>query len=194
LERPGNAKAADDAFMALVAAYLAQRSGYSSVANRVLEALEQWEQPLAGTVFEKMAIVVRAENERLAGHPEAAIRRLKGELDGTELVQARVAMHASLTAAGHDEEALVHAEWLLSHRGRAYMEANAAQVLQTLNVLDTRLAHLHAAEAMAAMEKAEPANQRVEALLTVWPRDRLPAYLERKVDVILPASKQKMTW
>jgi putative peptide modification system cyclase len=194
LERPGNAKAADDAFMALVAAYLAQRSGYSSVANRVLEALEQWEQPLAGTVFEKMAIVVRAENERLAGHPEEAIRRLKGELDGTELVQARVAMHASLTAAGHDEEALVHAEWLLSHRGRAYMEANAAQVLQTLNVLDTRLAHLHAAEAMAAMEKAEPANQRVEALLTVWPRDRLPAYLERKVDVILPASKQKMTW
>ncbi|MGV8940699.1 MAG: putative peptide modification system cyclase [Lysobacter sp.] len=194
LERPSNAKAADDAFMALVAAYFAQRSGYSSVATRVLEALERWERPLAGTVFEKMAVVVRAENERLSGHPEAAIRRLQGELDGTELVQARVAMHAALVAAGRHGEALAHAEWLLSHRGRAYMEANAAQVLQTLNVLDTRLAHLYAAEAMTALEKAEPAGQRVEALLTVWPRDRLPAYLERKVDVILPASKQKMTW
>lgn len=190
LEQPNNAKDKDDAFMALVAAYLGQRAGYSSVATKVLKDIEGWEEPLAGTVFHKMLTVVRAENERLAGSPEAAAQRLEGELDGTELVQTRVAMHAALVAAGRHKEALRQAEWLLAHRGRAYMEANAAQVLQASNVIDTRIASLQAAEAMVAIQEAGPAAEKIEAFLAAWPKDHLPDHLRRRVDAILPASKQ----
>lgn len=193
LEQPRNATLADDAFMALVAGYLAQRAGHSSVATKVLKAIEPWEKRLSGTVVNKMAVVVRAENQRLAGNPEAAIQTLKVELDGTELVQARVAMFAALRAAGRETEALEQADWLLDHRGRAYMEANASQVLQTLNVLDTRLAHLRAAQMLKAMGEQEAASRRIKSLLEVWPRERMPDYLLRKVDEVLPASKQKMT-
>lgn len=194
LKRSGNvsdnAEAKDEAFMALVAAYLAQRAGHAGVANKVLVALEPWRGPLAGTVFDKMLAVVEAGNDRLAGHPDEAIRRLEKELDGTELIQARVAMLAAARDAGHHQQAAQQADWLAAHRGRAYMEANAAQVLQTLNVIDTRLANLQAAEAMSALGRAGPATEALEAFLGGWPQERLPDYLERRVAAILPASKQ----
>lgn len=190
LDRPDSAKTKDDAFMALVAAYLAQRAGNTVVAERVLPRLARWEEPLENTVFAKMLDVVRAENERLRGDPEAAIHRLKSQLDGTELLQARVALRSALAAAGRHGDAREQSRWLLEHRGRAYMEANAAQVLQTLNVADTRLARLAGAESLVAMEQRDTAIQELKMLLDVWPRERLPDYLRRRVDAILPASKQ----
>ena len=193
LQRPDNPKAIDDAVMSLVAAYMAQRAGHNGVAVDVLAALKPWEPTLAGTVFDKMLAVVKAEDERLSGRPEEAVLRLQGQIDGTELVQTRVALRAALAASGRNEEALQQAQWLLQHRGRAYMESNASQVLQALNVLDTRMAHLYAADALLAVQSTQPAADQVAELLRVWPRDRLPDYLRRKTDSILPASKQKTT-
>jgi hypothetical protein len=190
LEQPHNAKAKDDAFMALVAAYLGQRAGYSSVATKVLKELSRWEKPLSDSIFNKMLAVVQAENERLAGHPDAAIRRLENEIGGAELVQTRVAMLTALSAAGRNKEALKQADWLIEHRGRAYIEANAAQVLQTLNVIDTRIAVLQAAEAMMALQETGPAAEKLDAFLDAWPRNRLPVHLRLRADAILPASKQ----
>ncbi|MDX1529439.1 MAG: putative peptide modification system cyclase, partial [Gammaproteobacteria bacterium] len=128
--------------------------------------------------------------ERLAGRPEEAIHILEDEIDGAELVQARVAMAAALADAGRPGAALEHLDWVIQHRGRAYMEANASQVLQTLNVIDTRFAQLKAAEMLVAAKEPGPAIERVRLLSKDWPRNHMPGYLRRRMDEIFPASKQ----
>jgi putative peptide modification system cyclase len=193
LNAPDNPKASDDAFMALTAAYMAQRAGHAQLATEVLREVEAWKPRLSGTIFDKMLAIVEAEADRLAGRPEAAVRRLQAQLDGTELVQTHVALRAAWAAMGRHDEALSQASWLLDNRGRAYMEANAAQVLQTLNVLDTRMAHVYAAEALMGSERPTLAAKQVADLLRVWPRERLPDYLRRRTESILPASNANTT-
>ena len=87
----------------------------------------------------------------------------------------------------------MQARWLLDNRGRAYMEANAAQVLQALNVMDTRMAHIYAAESLIGSQQPILAAKQVSDLLRVWPKERLPDYLLRRTESILPASKANTT-
>jgi len=186
-------KALDHAYSALFSGYLAQRAGNPAVAKKVLAALQPTEGTYAGTVVEKMLAVVRAGDLRLAGRPADAVRLLSERIDGTELFQARVALRDALVDAGDHEQALVHSEWLSTHRGLAYVESNAAQVAQSINVMDTRLARLHAAESLTALGRDAAAKRQIQGFLEAWPRERLPDHLARRVDVILPASKQKTT-
>lgn len=193
LAQSDSSKALGNAYVALFAAYLAQRAGDRALAEDVLVALEPYAATYSNSVVEKMRVVVRAGNARLSGSPEDAVDLLSPTLDGTELFQARVAMHDAMLAMGQPRQAIVHAEWLTLQRGLAYIESNGSQVAQSLNVMDTRLAHLFAAEALMEAEEPEAARGQLETFLSIWPRERLPLYLARRVDVILPASKQKTT-
>lgn len=191
--QPDNANRVDDAFMALVAAYLAQRGGDATVGRQVLAALHDDLPALEGTQVEDMAAVVESGQARLSGDAGRAIALLQPQVRGAGLVQAHVAMWEALNAAGRHDEALERARWLQAQRPRAYAEANASQVLQLMNVVDTRLAHLQAARSLQAGGDAEGARAEVDRLLDAWPRSRWPDYLLRSTESILPASKANTT-
>ena len=173
----------------LAAGWLAHRAGHIAPARLAREGLASWGTELRGTVAEKMWLLLESNDPLLEGRPDRAMGMLGPQLDGAELVQARVAMLKALRAAGSLPAAREQARWLASNRGKAYVEANASQVLQTLNVLDTRLAVLQLAELYAATGDAAQAGEALQEFLSVWPKERLSPHLRRRVDSISPASK-----
>lgn len=175
--------------MVLAAGWLAQRAGHADPAQSAREGLNPWRAELRGTVVDKMWMLLEASDHNLEGRPERTVSLLGAHLNGAELVQARVAMLEALRAADRLPAAREQTNWLAANRGKAYVEANAAQVLQTLNVLDTRMALLLSAELSAAMGDAAQAEATLQEFLSVWPRERLSPYLRRRVDSISPASK-----
>lgn len=98
-----------------------------------------------------------------------------------------------MSDAGRHAEALAQARWLTQQRGRAYIEANASQTLQPLNVADARLAQLWVAESLYALGRNQAAREQALAFVRAWPVTRLPAYLRSRVERILSDSKAKMT-
>ena len=138
----------------------------------------------------ELAEVVRAGQHRLSGHPEIAIKQLLAQAKGNALFQTHTALMDAYAAAGDYKAALSEARWLEQHRGLAYIEQAGGQVLQAMNVFDSRLAHLHAAEFHACLEQPKEAQREAQAFQAAWPPDELPDYLRRKTFSILPASKQ----
>ena len=178
-----------NASMLLAAARLGQRAGHAEPARLAMEALRPMRERLAGTVVDDIVLILEAGEHELSDRPGEAVRLLEAALDGTELVQTRVAMLSALRGAGRMREAAEQARWLTANRGRAYAEANASQVLQALNVMDTRLALLELAELSGAMDDRAGQAAALDAFLAAWPRDRLPDHLGRRVASISPASK-----
>jgi hypothetical protein len=79
--------------------------------------------------------VVLAEQDRLAGKPEAALSRLRpiaGRDDA--LVVVHWALERSARAAGDTRIAQAEARWLETHPGRAAAESTTADVLRFVNV------------------------------------------------------------
>ena len=78
--------------------------------------------------------VVLAEQERLAGKPQAAVLRLNAL---AEEETALVAVHWSLMRAerdaGNASAAQAQARWLATHRGRAFAESTTTDVLRFFN-------------------------------------------------------------
>ena len=62
-----------------------------------------------------------------------------------------------------------------------------------MNVADTTLAHLDAAELLLRMGRKGEARLEAEAFRRAWPEKVLPDYLRRRLDATLPASKQNTT-
>jgi putative peptide modification system cyclase len=180
----------DDAYIALAIAYAAQRNGDDSLAKRALLQLEPYQEIFEEPKVAELAQIVRAGLERSSGQHEAAIARLRGLLTGHELPQTHAALLETYYLAGSFEEVVAEANWLAAHRGRAYIETNGGQAMQSLNVADTRLARLRAAEALLKLNRPTEAQQEVRAFLNAWPSGAMPAYLRLRADAIFPASKQ----
>jgi len=180
----------DYVYFALASAYLVQRQGDPSLAQSVLDALKDRPQLWATPKLSELREIVLAGQERLSGKPEAAIRRLRTLLTGHELYQSRAALMEAYAAAGQPEQALIQARWLASHRGLAYIEPVGAQSLQPLNVADSRLAQLRAAEFLNQLGRSDEARKEAQAFLAACPPKLLPAYFFSRVETILPASKQ----
>ena len=85
--------------------------------------------------LEQLHQVVLAEQERLAGKPQAAVARLSpiAKRD-TALVATHWALMRAHEKAGNAEAMQVQAKWLASHRGRVFTEATTTEVLRFFNV------------------------------------------------------------
>ncbi len=90
-------------------------------------------------------------------------------LDGTELFVTHVVLMNAYAA--HDELALAleQAKWIAEHRGRAYGEYNSRQMLTPLNVAESNLALLRAAELERARGNATAALASLDAFEKAWP-------------------------
>ena len=180
----------DSAAMVLIVASQAQRHGDDGLTARALATIEPalaHETPMLA----ELRTIVEAQHLALAGDTNGAIAQLRPRED--DLFQSRVALYKLLSDAGRHAEALEQARWLTQHRGRAYIEANASQTLQPLNVADARLAQLWVAESLYALGRNQAAREQAQAFVRAWPFTRLPAYLRSRVERILSDSKAKMT-
>ncbi|MGE4458614.1 putative peptide modification system cyclase [Stenotrophomonas acidaminiphila] len=183
---------ADLTSMLLANAWLAQREGDTSLAANALRQVDALpDKERLGTTTAAMQRIVQAGQLAANGRHDEASRLLSPRAD--DLYQSRVALYRVLAAAGRHAEAETQARWLLKQRGLAYIEANASQALQPLNVADSRLARLWLAESLAAQGKHSQATAEMQAFLRQWPASVLSPQLLSRAEAILSASKQKTT-
>ncbi|WP_144897544.1 putative peptide modification system cyclase [Luteimonas cucumeris] len=135
----------------------------------------------------QMRQVLLAEQERLQGKPQRAIARLRTLIPRED---AMFAVHSALMraarAGGDSVLALREAQWLSSHRGRAYIEGTAAGLPSVVNLADTTLAKLEAAEILAKTGHAAEAKAELDAFKAAWPPSQLPDRLRQRVAALEP--------
>ncbi|HWS77338.1 MAG TPA: hypothetical protein VN205_03065 [Thermomonas sp.] len=79
--------------------------------------------------------VVLAEQERLAGKPQAAVARLAPlAKQDTALVSVHWALMRSAQASRDDAVATAQRQWLRTHRGRVFVESTTSDVLRFFNI------------------------------------------------------------
>ena len=114
--------------------------------------------------------VVMAEQERLAGDPKAAVRRL-GPLARRHdaLVLVHWALMRAARADGNVRLASAQAKWLATHRGRAFTEATTTNILRFANIETTNAALLELAELAAEGGDRDDAARQLAAYLAAVP-------------------------
>lgn len=178
-------------FGALAAGYLAMRAETPELADAAMALAgpraRASQYPLHIEVLELM----EAERERVEGRPVQAIARLQPLLTGNELFQTHSALKRAYADAGQWAQARTEAEWLATHRGRAYAERTHRPLLMALNVVDSNLALLDDAEFSLQLGERRRATDRYEAFLGIWPQAESIAWLRPRLDAMeLALAKQ----
>jgi putative peptide modification system cyclase len=169
--------AEDDAYVAVAMALLAQRLGDREPGRLVAQRLKTRSSPAGEVPSGDLLAVLLANDLRISGDAKEAVTRLETLIDGSEQFQAHVALLDAYEAAGMRERALSEAKWIASHRGMAYMELGCGWCQQPVNVLDTTLAQLRAAELATRLNRKAEAAQRLSAFDRQWETPSLPDYL-----------------
>jgi hypothetical protein len=190
VDAAGTAYAADRLYFALAVAYMAQRSGHAGAVSSMLPNLAERVHAMGDPRAEEMLVIVEAGQLRLAGNADKAIPQLQELIDGHELYQAHVALRDALIAAGRNREALREDQWLATHRGRAYAEVAGGYSLQSLNVADTTLSRLNAAEIYKRMGRDAEARREAQSISGAWWEVEIPDYFRPRLETTFPASNQ----
>jgi hypothetical protein len=90
-------------------------------------------------------------------------------VDGSELCLVHQALLDTYTSSNRYEDALREAMWLASHRGRAYAEYNVQRILTPLNVVQSDLALLSAAELALKLGRKDEAKTHLAEFRKAWP-------------------------
>jgi len=130
-------------FMAVTSLYLAQRAGYRQLVSAWLPRLNHMAEGAADPRVLQLLQVIAAGEEADENRAEHAVARLKGQVDGTELLQVRVALWKLYEQLGNAPLAERERQWLARQRGLAYSENAGTYALKARNVADVRLARLH---------------------------------------------------
>jgi putative peptide modification system cyclase len=163
-------------------AYMAARTSDLAVLKDAVRALGNGERLRPYPMRWQGYQVVLAENERLSGKAPEAVRRLQGlARQNDALLMVHSAYGRALADAGDPAGALAEANWLASHRGRAFVERGTSQLLDPLNIADTTLAHLVAAELLVKLEHPQQARAELKAFLGAWQPAGLPSALALRV-------------
>ncbi len=185
IEQSSDADFNDDVYISLAAAYGLFRVGNVKEASRMLAQVESVKSALVHPAAIELANVLRMQlSPKLAAEQSA-----RGLAKTSRSYQARVAILGILLRDGRHEEALTHARWLRNHRGQAYAEPAGGQVMQTLNVADSRVAELWIAQSLLGLGRKEEAQRYASRFLEAW-ADATPRYLRGRAEEILPASRQ----
>ena len=171
-------------FGALAAGYIAMRAGEPDIAAPALALAGPRARTSRYPLHLELLDLMEAERERVEGRPEQAIRLLQPRVTGNELYQTRSALKRAYADAGRWSDAREQAEWLATHRGRAYAERTHRPLLMVLNVVDSNLALLDDAEYSLQLREPARARQRYEQFLTVWPQAESIAWLQPRLERI----------
>lgn len=152
----------------LFAAYLAARSNLPELAQQLLDSAATPAEANGFPNSTNLVAIARAELARSRGDAERALQILKPFAGDSSLYLTRVVLRDASAAAQRPEEALEHARWLSSHRGRAYEEYNSLQMLTLINVLESTNSLLSAAEYSKALGRQDLVDNYVGAFQRAW--------------------------
>lgn len=177
--------AADDAYIALSCAVLAQRMGDSRLAARVMAVLKDKPNLTKVPPMNSLYAILIADQARMKGDARKAVVILEAVANGGEPFQVHVALLEAYRAVGDQENALTQVRWLTGHRGRAYSELGCGWCQQPLNIADTTLARLRAAELLAAAGNKVEARKELQGFDSQWQPAGLPNHLRVRREVVL---------
>jgi putative peptide modification system cyclase len=176
-DHANNADAQDDAIAMVSAGILAQRMGDKVIAEKIARRMEQHQALLNTPPLKALFVVLKANDALLSGDAPAAEKLLLPIIDGSEPFQAHVALLEAYAATSQQQKAMAEVRWLTRSRGRAYAEPGCAWCQQPLNVVDTTLAHLRAAELLASAGQVETARRELGLFDKNWNSEKLPDHL-----------------
>jgi len=159
----------DAVFQTAAIAYFAAKLGDDKLASTALASNIPEARDGTWPIAKQMLTVAEAERARAGGNPDRAVAMLKPLVDGKELCLVHQALLDAHASAGRFEDALVEARWLATHRGRAYAENSVQRMLMPLNVVQSDLALLRAAELSAKLGRTAEAKQQAEEFRKAWP-------------------------
>ena len=174
-------------FHAVFAAYLLARDGASERAGRLLADLEGPVVDLADGPLNNLLAMVKAEVACSKGHPETATALLAPLVDGNELYLTHLTLLDAYSSQNDRPAALREADWLASHRGRAYGEYGAQQFLTGFNIAQSNIALLRVSEMKFAEGDSNGARDAFQQFIRQWPQANLPAALAKRARTITAA-------
>ena len=131
----------------LYAGLLSARMDDAAGVAAALRATEASSVPRDYPTVGQLHQVLLAEQERLAGKPQAAVSRMRAIVRRDDaLVAAHWALMRAEQATGNAEGMQVQSKWLATRRGRVFTEATTTEVLRFFNVAVSREALLSNAE------------------------------------------------
>jgi putative peptide modification system cyclase len=156
-------------FHLLFASYLAAHQGDTKLARSALANIGPEASNGGYPVLSRMLAIAQAEIARGENDPKEALRFLLAQpLDGSELCLTHVALMDAYADGGDLASARKHANWLSSHRGRAYAEYNADWIARPFNVTQSTLALLQSAELSMRLKDKAQAQQSLDAFRRAW--------------------------
>ncbi len=180
--RVGDPEIESSTFAALYASALLARHGDPATAARTVAALAESVPRLGYPALDDMLAIAQAEIALRNDDSRSAVATLRARLTGSELNQ----VHAVLLRAYLRDKSLAdarrEAEWLATHRGRAYVEWGSQYLLQPSNVLESDLALLTLAEIGVETGDELLASQQLARFESAWKQP--PAFLTGRVQAL----------
>ena len=171
-------------FAALYGAAIAARLGDTAGARRTADALSAKTGASGYPAPADMLAITRAEIALAGKDPSTALAALQPPLTGEELYQLHETLLRVHRQQGDFAAGLREAEWLASHRGRAYVEWNSMYILQPANVMNSNLALLSGAElALSAGDKVL-ARRWLGRFDRAWPKAKELAFLHPRLQAV----------
>jgi putative peptide modification system cyclase len=166
---PDDPEVVSSSFAALYGAILLARGGDVAAAEDAFTKLRPKVPELGYPALDDLLAILSAELALNRKDTTAALAMLRARLTGGELNWVHAALLRALRQAGAVADARREAEWLASHRGRAYVEWNSQYLLQPLNVLESNLALLTSAEIARDGGDATLAAAELQRFEAAWP-------------------------
>ncbi len=152
----------------LFAAYLSARERSVKNAESAIKAVGLGTNANQYPILANLLAVVEAEIFLAKARPGDALKRLKGVVDGNEIFATHVALMEIHASSGDFKSAKAEADWLSSHRGRAYAELNV-QGAVPFNIAVSDLALLNAAEYAIRLDDLDSSRRSLEQFKSRWP-------------------------
>lgn len=156
-------------FEILAAGWMAAHTGDRESAKEALRTAEDAVQTAGFPANRDMALLVRAELDLADGKSEAVIAALRPRVErGDELYFLHAVLMRAYALGKQYDAALTQADWLATHRGRAYGEFNSECIWQPANVIESDLAMQAAARYADRLGQSDLAKKKQAAFLAAW--------------------------
>ena len=157
-------------FDVLTAGWIAAHFGDSELASEAKQVAAERATGSGFPALSSMATALDAELALQHGQAKQAIEMLQAVVNGSESYFIHALLARAYAADGRHDDALREADWLSANRGRAYAEWGENYMWQPINVAESNVALLTAAEQAMADNKFETARQRLASFDAAWPK------------------------
>ena len=162
-------------------AYLAARNGLADDAETAMKSARLSSMPGDYPILDNLQAIVQAQVSLARNEPKQAVEKLQAFVGGNEVYLTHVVLMEAHAANQDLSRALKEAQWLMSHRGKAYAEFNVKGVV-LMNVAYSDMAIFNAAEYTAAMGDVKTAKTYLDQLKSRWPNiQKMPGMSDRLV-------------